>query len=108
MATAALILVVEDNAPVRDGLAAVLLRAGFQVQPACDGRQALHLITTGPRPDLILLDMVMPGLDGWDFLERLPRLPPQTHRPGRPPQGGEAGRGADAGRRGRGRESDVG
>jgi putative two-component system response regulator len=69
-------LVVEDNAPTREGLAAVLLRAGYLAQPAADGRQALHELTTGPRPDLILLDLVMPGLDGWHFLERLRQLGP--------------------------------
>jgi CheY-like chemotaxis protein len=74
MPPTSLILVVEDNAPARESLAAVLLRAGYLVQPAADGRQALHLLATGPRPDLILLDMVMPGLDGWQFLERLRRL----------------------------------
>jgi two-component system response regulator MprA len=70
-----LILIVDDNAPARESLAAVLRRAGYQVEVAADGREALHKVTSG-RPDLILLDMVMPGLDGWNFLERLRRLGP--------------------------------
>ncbi len=73
-----LILVVEDNPALRELVSAVLVRAGYRVATAADGRQALHYLEAGPRPDLILLDMLMPGLDGWHFLERLRRLgPPQ-------------------------------
>jgi two-component system cell cycle response regulator DivK len=72
----ALILVVEDNEPTRELVAAALEGAGYRVAPAADGREALHHLEGGPSPDLILLDMLMPGLDGWHFLERLRRLGP--------------------------------
>jgi CheY-like chemotaxis protein len=39
--------------------------------PAANGEEALRLLAAGPAPDLILLDMLMPVLDGWHFLERL-------------------------------------
>jgi CheY-like chemotaxis protein len=66
-----MILVVEDNEVSRAGLAAVLRRAGYGVVPACNGEEALAALRAGPPPGLILLDMLMPVLDGWHFLGRL-------------------------------------
>jgi CheY-like chemotaxis protein len=62
------VLVVEDNAIAREGLAVVLRRAGYEVVTATNGQEAIDLLGAGPRPDLILLDMLMPVLDGWHFL----------------------------------------
>jgi CheY-like chemotaxis protein len=70
---AARVLVVEDNEVVREGLAVVLSRAGYEVALAANGEEALGLLRAGPAFDLILLDMLMPVLDGWRFLERLAR-----------------------------------
>ena len=42
-----------------------------------NGEEALHHLRTGPTPDLILLDMLMPVLDGWHFLGRLRQEGPQ-------------------------------
>jgi len=70
---------VEDNEVARQGLAAVLRREGYRVTLAGNGQQALDCLDAGPTPDLILLNMVMPVLDGWHFLERLKgegRTPP--------------------------------
>jgi len=73
------VLVVEDNEVAREGLAVVLQRAGYEVALAANGREALDLLRSGPQPQLILLDMLMPVLDGWHFLERLKReVPPQA------------------------------
>lgn len=69
------ILVVEDNAAARESLAAVLRRHGFAVTLAGDGRQALELLGAGPTPDLILLDMFLPVLDGWHVLDGMKGLP---------------------------------
>jgi CheY-like chemotaxis protein len=65
------ILVVEDDAATREGLAFILGRAGYEAATAPDGREALALLGSGPLPALILLDMFMPGMDGWGFLDRL-------------------------------------
>jgi CheY-like chemotaxis protein len=69
------LLVVEDNEVSREGLALVLSHAGFRVVPAANGEEALHLLWGGPPVDLVLLDMLMPVLDGWHFLDRLKRQP---------------------------------
>jgi CheY-like chemotaxis protein len=69
------ILVVEDNDIAREGLAAVLRRAGYSVATAENGQEALSVLGADPAPDLILLDMLMPVLDGWHFLDRLKRSP---------------------------------
>lgn len=68
-----LLLVVEDNAVARAGLAALLRREGYRVELAGNGQEALDYLANSPPPDLILLDMLMPVLDGWHFLERLRR-----------------------------------
>jgi CheY-like chemotaxis protein len=65
------ILVVEDNDLTREGLATLLNQEGYRVALAEDGEEALNHLRGGARPDLILLDMLMPVLDGWHFLERL-------------------------------------
>jgi CheY-like chemotaxis protein len=67
---------VEDNEVEREGLAAILRREGYAVALAAEGRQALDLLRQSPPPDLILLDMLMPVMDGWAFLEELRRLGP--------------------------------
>src|SRR5262249_47645719 len=70
------ILVVEDDAVTREGLAALLGRAGYRVALAANGAEALHFLGAWPTPALILLDMLMPVLDGWHFLEALRRQAP--------------------------------
>lgn len=67
------LFIVEDNAIVREGLAIVLRRVGYDVTVAKDGREALDRLHRGPKPALILLDMILPGLDGWMFLKERKR-----------------------------------
>jgi CheY-like chemotaxis protein len=75
------LLVVEDDAVTRAALASTLQGAGYQVVTAANGLEALELLRSGLAPDLILLDMLMPVLDGWQFLKRLM----QEWPPGRVP-----------------------
>jgi len=63
------ILVVEDDAVQREGLAVLLREEGYTVFTAVDGQEALHSLGNDPTPDLILLDMLMPVHDGWRFLK---------------------------------------
>jgi CheY-like chemotaxis protein len=64
------ILLAEDDAIVRELSAHALRRAGFEVVCAADGQAAWDLLDTA-EPDLILLDLAMPTLDGLSFLRRL-------------------------------------
>ena len=65
---AAPVLVVEDNAEVRQALVALLEGEGYRVVEATDGVSALRLLRTGEvQPCLIVLDLMMPRMSGWDF-----------------------------------------
>jgi CheY-like chemotaxis protein len=61
------VLFVEDEAGIRDPLGEALQEDGFEVVAAANGREALELLRNGPRPFAILLDLMMPVMDGWDF-----------------------------------------
>ena len=67
MASTKLILAVDDDAFFRDILARFLENAGYRVEGAGNGMEALEYLQSGPKPDLILLDLRMEGLDGWRF-----------------------------------------
>src|SRR6185503_733532 len=67
------VLVVDDDADVRTLVCELLARAGYTVSQAADGREALRLLYD-ERPDLIVLDVSMPELDGWATLERIREL----------------------------------
>lgn len=69
------ILIVEDNAITRAGLAAILDHHGYAVVTAPNGKVALDLLSSGVVPRVILLDMLMPDVDGWRFLERIKTMP---------------------------------
>ncbi len=63
-----LVLVADDEAPLREALSELLECEGHHVVSAADGRQALERIAEGSRPCAILLDWMMPTLDGEGFL----------------------------------------
>jgi CheY-like chemotaxis protein len=63
------ILVVDDDRDIRETLAEILLHEGYRVELAENGARALELIQRGPRPALVLLDLMMPVMSGWEFLE---------------------------------------
>ena len=64
------ILVIEDHEVARRALAALLSTMGYDVVEATNGREALMTLATEARPDVILLDLVMPIMDGWEFMKR--------------------------------------
>ena len=65
------VLIVEDDVRASNALADLLEAHGHEVVCAYDGKQALDLATrTAPPPSLILLDLMMPVMDGWEFLRR--------------------------------------
>jgi CheY-like chemotaxis protein len=62
------ILVVDDDPDIRDSLREVLEDEGYEVACVGNGQEALdHLKTATPRPCVILLDLMMPVMDGWQF-----------------------------------------
>ena len=65
-----LILVIEDDAAILFGLRDNLQRAGYEVRSAGDGHQGLELART-VRPDLVLLDLMLPGLSGHEVCRRI-------------------------------------
>ena len=64
------ILVIDDDMPLRGMLAAALRQHGFQVLLAGDGEEG-HRALKIHHPNVILLDLAMPKVNGWDFLQRL-------------------------------------
>ena len=61
------ILVVDDSRGARDAMCFILDTEGYRVARAVDGRDAVEQLTHGLSPSLILLDLAMPGMDGFEF-----------------------------------------
>jgi CheY-like chemotaxis protein len=75
MAGHATVLVIDDAEDVRVALTELLEDEGFTAKTAGDGREALDLLLGGFRPCAILLDLMMPGMNGWDFRAEQMRIP---------------------------------
>jgi CheY-like chemotaxis protein len=69
------ILVVEDDLSTREALCRSLASMGYAAQAAVDGRSGLDWLTNHPAPSLILLDLLMPEMDGFEFLRELRQRP---------------------------------
>jgi CheY-like chemotaxis protein len=61
------VLIVEDDDDLREMMAQFLSLEGFQAAAVANGREALDYLQHENAPDLILLDMMMPVMDGWEF-----------------------------------------
>lgn len=70
------ILIVDDE-PINLSVLSRLLGPRYEVRACKSGQQALEAAARDPRPDLVLLDVLMPGMDGYEILSRL-RDDPQT------------------------------
>ena len=69
MSDALRLLLIDDDDDLRDTLSEALTEAGFVVSSAANGREALKHLEAGSRPDVILLDLLMPVMNGWQFCQ---------------------------------------
>lgn len=69
------ILAVDDSAPIREMIVSVLTPRGHRVATAANGREALQRMRAAPEPYVVLLDIVMPLLDGLGVCEEVARDP---------------------------------
>ncbi len=68
------IMIIDDSSFVVDGLVAILKRKGYKPLPALSGEEGLEILKT-KTPDLVLLDIMMEPMDGWETLDRLKANP---------------------------------
>ena len=69
------ILIVEDESPIRDVITEILEDEGYRVAGATNGLEALTYLRQHAHPRLILLDLGMPVMTGWEFREHQQRDP---------------------------------
>jgi CheY-like chemotaxis protein len=75
------VLVIDDEQPVREVLSRFLTKAGYEVKVAADGQQALQMVHSQSPPDLIVLDLNMPVMSGFEVLSALRINPEWTKIP---------------------------
>jgi len=69
------ILIVEDDVEIREAMSELLESRGYAVSVARHGAEALEQLRAGSRPCIILLDLMMPVMDGWTFCQETERDP---------------------------------
>jgi CheY-like chemotaxis protein len=67
-------MIVDDDPDIREEMAAALVREGYEVTEAADGIEALDALA-GPKPSVVLLDMMMPRMNGNEFLDAVSERP---------------------------------
>jgi CheY-like chemotaxis protein len=76
------VLIVEDDPDIRESLSEILAARGFRSSAACNGQDALDMLArTASRPDVIVLDLMMPVMDGIEFLRHQAIDPHLAHVP---------------------------
>lgn len=65
------VLVVEDNDAIRESIQIAIESQGYVTYGAANGKEGLELLITVPQPCLILLDLMMPVMNGWEFAKHL-------------------------------------
>ncbi len=69
------LLIVDDDSDIREVLMSILEAQGYEVAGAADGLEALERLAKGPPPSLIILDLMMPRMNGVQLLERMRAMP---------------------------------
>src|SRR4051794_37811606 len=75
------VLIVEDDGDLRDMMAQLLSLEGFNAATVSNGREALEYLRNADHPDVILLDLMMPVMDGWEFRRRQQEDPAASRVP---------------------------
>jgi CheY-like chemotaxis protein len=70
-----MVLIVEDDEDIRELLAEMLQDHGYEVHQASNGAEALDELQKAEKPNVVLLDLMMPIMDGWEFRARMLRDP---------------------------------
>jgi len=70
-----LILIIEDDDDLATTMAQLIGRQGYRVVTSANGREAIERLQAGERPDAILLDMMMPIMNGWEFRAEQTAMP---------------------------------
>jgi two-component system, chemotaxis family, chemotaxis protein CheY len=65
------VLVIDDDEGIRTAMAEILEALGYDVTVAADGQEAVDMLRVGLEPHAIVLDMMMPRMDGWTFLSEI-------------------------------------
>ena len=75
------VLIVEDDEDLREMMAQLLTLEGFQTAAVANGREALDYLRATAKPNVILLDLMMPVMDGWEFRRHQQADPPSRRCP---------------------------
>jgi len=78
------VLVVDNEEADRELLIHLLQPLGFELRTAASGHDCLDLLTAGYQPDVIFMDLAMPGIDGWETIRRARALERERHGPTAP------------------------
>jgi CheY-like chemotaxis protein len=72
------VLIVEDESVARKALAALMTASGYQTNASATAEEALESLSEGPKPDIALVDLDLPGMNGLDFIGRLTEQDPSV------------------------------
>ncbi len=70
------VMIVDDDESFLDLASTFLEKGGYETITAPSGKEAVNYLEKGKDPDLVLLDMMMPGMDGWETYDRLKDVKP--------------------------------
>jgi two-component system response regulator MprA len=81
MSNTHVLLIVEDDDDLRESLAELIALRGFKTVAVANGREALDKLVGGLTPCLIILDLMLPDVSGWEFRERQLAIPELSRIP---------------------------